>query len=153
MTAHHDRVQRLASEASSHLGRDPARDILLPADGCPQWFTDLCHAAHAGMMPDDGRHEPIRDALGAIGDGADEDRLDLGGLYPYTADRPGWLASHLDRPGYCDGAAGDYGQPFAETPPFIAAGVQRELEEVYQLVRGRLEEQSEAQADDEAEKE
>jgi hypothetical protein len=32
-----------------------ARDILLPADGAPPWFTDQCRRAHADMMPDDRR--------------------------------------------------------------------------------------------------
>jgi hypothetical protein len=140
MTTNHDRVQQLAKEASTYLRREPARDILLPADGAPDWFTDLCHHAHAGMMPDDWRYEFIQDALSAIEDGADEDRLDLDALYPYTADRLGWLASHLDRPGYCDEAAADAGGPPADILALVAWGMDRELREVFDLVRAKLEE-------------
>jgi hypothetical protein len=140
MTTHNERVARLAAEANSCLRRDRERDILLPADGAPDWFTDLCHHAHAGMMPDDWRYEFIQDALSAIEDGAGEDRLDLDGLYPYTADRLGWLASHLDRPGYCDEAAADAGGPPADILAFVAWGMDREIREVFGLVRTKLEE-------------
>jgi hypothetical protein len=87
MTTNSDRVRELAREANSYLRRDPDRDILLPADDAPAWFTELCHHAHGSIMADDWRYEFIRDAPGAIEDGAGEDRLDLDGLYPYTADR------------------------------------------------------------------
>jgi hypothetical protein len=143
MTTHHDRIQTQAAEASSYLRRDTARDILLPADVAPQWFTDLCHHAHADMMPDDWRYEFIQDALGALADGADEDRIDLDGLYPYTADRLDWLASHLDRPAYCDEAAEDMGGPPAEILALVAWGMDRELREVFDLVRSRLEQNAE----------
>jgi hypothetical protein len=99
MTTHNERLAKPAAEANSYLRRDTARDTLLPADGAPQWFTDLCHHAHANMMPNDWRFEFVQDVLNALEDGADEDRLDLDALYPYTADRLDWLASHLDRPG------------------------------------------------------
>jgi hypothetical protein len=140
MTTHNERVARLAAEASKYLVRDRARDILLPADGAPQWFTDLCHHAHGLMMPDDWRYEFIQDALHALEDGADEDGIDLDGLYPYTADRLSWLASNLDRPGYCDEAAADAGGPPGDILAFVAWGMDRELREVFGLVRSRLEE-------------
>lgn len=130
-----------AKEANSFLRRDKERDILLPADGAPQWFTDLCHHAHGDMMPDDWRYEFIQDALNAIEDGADEDRIDdLDSLYPYTADRLRWLASNLNRPGYCDEAISDMGEAPKEILSFVAWGMARELSEVYHLVRERLEE-------------
>jgi hypothetical protein len=74
MTTHNERVARLAAEANRFL----VRDLLLPADGAPPWFTDVCRHAHGGMMPDDWRYEFIQDALSAIEDGADEDRLYAG---------------------------------------------------------------------------
>jgi hypothetical protein len=145
MTTRNERVARLAAEANRFLVRDRTRDILLPADGAPPWFTDLCHHAHGSMMPDDWRYEFIQDSLSAIEDGADEDRLDLDGLYPYTADRLDWLASHLDRPGYCDEAAEDAGGPPADILAFVAWGMDRELREVFDLIRSRLEEIAEEQ--------
>jgi hypothetical protein len=126
--------------------RDTARDNLPPADEAPQWFLDLCHEAHGGMMPDDWRYEFIQDALNAPADGADEDRLDQDALYPYTADRLDWLASHLDRPGYCDEAAADAGGPPAEVLAFVTLGMDREMREVFGLVRAKLEEIAEDEA-------
>jgi hypothetical protein len=140
MTTHRERVQELAAEADTYLRRDRTRDILLPADDAPPWFTDLCRHAHGGMIPDDWKFEFTQDALGAIADGADEDRLDLDSLYPHTADRLDWLASHLDRPGYCDEAAEEAGGPPADILTFVAWGMDRELRVVFDLVRGRLEE-------------
>jgi hypothetical protein len=143
MATNSDRLMRRAKESSTYLRRDTARDILLPADGAPQWFTDLCHAAHGSMMPDDWRYEFIQDALSAIEDGSDEDGIDLDGLHPYTSDRLGWLASHLDRPGYCDEAAAEAGGPPADILALVAWGMDRELREVFDLVRSRLEETAE----------
>jgi hypothetical protein len=147
------RVQQLAAEASAFLRRDPGRDILLPVDDAPGWFTGLCRHAHGPLMPDDWRYEFVQDALGALADGADEDRLDLDGLYPYTADRLDWLASHLERAGYCDEAAEDAGGPPADILAFVALGMSRELWEVYELVRERLEELAEEEDDEDTEAE
>jgi hypothetical protein len=88
------------------------------------------------MMPDDWRYEFLQDALSAIEDGADEDRLDPDAVYPYTSDR---LSSHLDRPGYCDEATADAGGAPAEILTFVAWGMDRELCEVFDIVRSRLE--------------
>jgi hypothetical protein len=150
MTTHHDRVQELTEDANTYLRRDTTRDILLPTDGAPQWFTDLCHHAHGGMMPDDWRYEVIQDALGALADGADEDRWDLDALYPYVADRLDWLASHLDRPGYCDEAAEDAGGTPGDILAFVAWGMDSELREVFGLVRSKQEEVAAEEDDDEA---
>jgi hypothetical protein len=97
------------------------------------------------MMPDDWRYEFIQDALAAI-----EDGIDLDGLYPYTADRLNWLASHLDRPGYCDEAADDAGRPPADILAFVAWGMDREMREVFGLVRTRLVEIAEEEDDEDA---
>jgi hypothetical protein len=140
LTTHRERVQELAAEAYSLLTRDRTRNMLLPADGCPAWFTDPCRHAHGGMMPDDWRYEFIQDALGALADGAGEDRLDLDALDPYTADRLDWLTSHLDRSEYCNAAAEEMGGPPAGILAFVAWGMDRELREVSDLVRARLEE-------------
>jgi hypothetical protein len=152
MTTNRERVAELAAEANGLLVRDRTRDILVPADGAPQWFTDLCHYAHGDMMPDDWRYEFIQDALSALADGADEDRMDLDGLYPYSADRLDWLASHLDRPGYCDEAAAEAGGPPGEILAFVAWGMDRELREAFELVRSKLEELA-GQEDESAEDE
>jgi hypothetical protein len=113
-----------------------------PIEGAVQFFHP---GAHAGMMSDDWRYEFIQDALGAIEDGADDDGIDLDALYPYSADRLAWLASHLDRPGYCDEAAEDMGGPPIEILAFVAWGMDRELWEVFGLVRTKLEEIAEVE--------
>jgi hypothetical protein len=152
METPNERVARLAAEANRFLVRDRTRDILLPADGASQWFTDLCHHAHESMMPDDWRYEFIQDALHALEDGADEDGIDLDRLYPYTADRLDWLASHLDRPGYRDEAAEEAGEPPGDILAFVAWGKDRELREVFDLVRAKLEEIAEEQDDADADR-
>ena len=86
--------------------------------------------------------------LAALVDGAGEDRLDLDALYPYTADRLAWLSSHLDRPGYCDEAAADAGGPPADILALVAWGMDRELREVFDLVRAKLEEVTGAKDDE-----
>jgi hypothetical protein len=148
MTTTEEKIQKLASEADGYLRRDTERDILLPADNAPQWFTDLCRHAHGPFMPDDWRYEFIQDALGAIEDGADEDRITVDDRYPYTADRLNWLASNLNRPGYCDEVAEELGEAPMEILNFLAMGMQREMNEVYDLVREKLEEMAEASDDE-----
>jgi hypothetical protein len=62
-------------------------------------------------------------------------------LYPYTADRPDWLAPHLDRPGYCDEVAdADAGRPPGDILTFVASDRDPELREVFELIRAKLEE-------------
>jgi hypothetical protein len=92
------------------------------------------------MMPDDWRYEFLQDTLSALEDGADEDRLDLDALSPYTADRLDWPSSHLDRPGYCDEAADDAGLSPGDILAFVGCGMGRELREAFGLVRSKLEE-------------
>src|SRR5262249_43783991 len=153
MATHHDRTQTLAAEANAYLKRDTARDILLPADGAPDWFAELCHHAHGSMMPDDWRYEFIQDALAALEDGAGHDGIDLDALYPDTADRLDWVASNLERPGYCDEAAEEAGGPPGDILALVAWGMDRELREVFDLVRCRLEEIADEQDDEDADAE
>jgi hypothetical protein len=138
----------LAMNASQFLYRDKERDLVLPVANAPQWFTDLCRTAHSDFPPDDWRYEFIQDALYALAEDADAEP-DLDSLYPYTKDRLNWLASSLNRSSYCDDAASDYGWP-TSTDTLIAYGMQRELEEVFTLVRQWLEERAEEEAEAEA---
>lgn len=132
-------VQSVAAEANAFLYRDTQQDKVLPQKDAPQWFTDLCHHAHGDMLPDDWRYEFIQDALNALeNDGDDENGPDLDDVYPYTADRLNWLASRLDRHGYCDEAAEDIGESPKQILDLIALGMDRELREVFDLIRERL---------------
>ena len=67
---------------------------------------------------------------------------------PYTVDRLDWQASHLDRPGHCNEAARDLGGAPAEILAFVAWGMDREMREVFELVRAKLEEIAEDQESD-----
>jgi hypothetical protein len=66
------------------------------------------------------------------------------GETPATGDRLDWLASHLDRPGYYAEAGGPPGDILA----LVAWRIDRELREVFDLVRSRLDKIA-AEEDDE----
>jgi hypothetical protein len=136
-------VEAVATEARKFLVRSPdkksdttSRNMLVPTDDAPNWFTDLCRAAHdAGSIgPNDWRYEFIDDALSDLEDGA-EDVRDLDDVYPYTHDRLNWLASHLDRPSYCDEAAEEFGTKTDKVLDLIALGMAAEMREVFEAVK------------------
>lgn len=136
---------QVVTEALSYLRRDRERDVVLPISGAPEWFVDLCRTAHADMMPDDWRYEFIQDALTELSEADDWDDVepDVDSLYPYTADRLKWLASHLDRAGYCDEAMEETGATFTGTGNLIALGMYWELRQVFGLVREFLTDRAE----------
>lgn len=133
-------VQKLADEAYEYLRRDEGRDIVLPVDGAPTWFTDLCRSAHGEMWPDDWRYEFIGDALAAFSECVDPEECepDVDDLYPYTHDRLRWIGSRLDRMSYCDEAMEETGGEFTDTAALIALGMWWEMWEVWGLVRQAL---------------
>jgi hypothetical protein len=139
-------LSELARNASNFLTRDTTRDIVLPTDSAPEWFTDLCRTAHGTMLPDDWRYEFIDDALSAIADEC-EDMRDVDDSYPYTADRLAWLASNIERPGYCDEAAKEYGVKTGDVLELVTLGMSAEMREVYELVLSALTAQLEAATD------
>lgn len=153
-------LQQLAAAAShclitktfeADVGRLERRVVIIAEDS-PAWVTDLCHEAHGDLMPDDWRFEFISLALDALGedkpDTARDSATDPDARYPYTADRLRWLASHLDRPGYCDEAAEEYSARNADIVTQVAWGMARELGEVFDAVRQHLEEMVEGAEDD-----
>ncbi len=152
-------ISELAAEANSYLytgdGIDK-RAVVLPKSDAPQWFTDLCHSAHKGlleMFPDDWRYEFIQDALTALENDGEECEPDIDSLYPYTADRLRWLSSRLDRTCYCDEAMKEFGGDFKDTDSLIALGMYYELSEVFGLVKEALEDRLEELEDEAAEAE
>lgn len=146
-------LQQLAAAASrclvtrtfeANVGR-PERRVVVIADDSPEWVTDLCREAHGGMAPDDWRFEFISLALDAIAENDNPDTArdsvtDPDARYPYTMDRLRWLASHLDRAGYCDEAAEEFGVRPDGIVNAIALGMSHELGEVFDTVRQHLEE-------------
>ena len=142
-------VADLAAEANKLLVRSPDKKsdttcgpMILPVDGAPDWLTDLCREAHGDMFPDDWRYEFIEDALTDL-ENDDDEAPDLDTLYPYTADRMNWLASNLNRPGYCDEAAEEFGIESEKVLDLIAWGMTQEIRETFDLVKGFLEERAE----------
>lgn len=144
-------VETLAAEVNAALVRDKRNDgkeFIKLADGSPEWMTDLCRTAHGDMMPDDWRYEFIEDALSQIENG-EEQIKDVGSAYPYTTSRTDWLASRVDRFGYCDDAAEEY-EGEGSLMDRICWGMDREMNETFDLVKTFLEERV-TELEDEAE--
>lgn len=138
-------IDQLAGEAYAAFEarqRDDDTSYVTLRDDAPGWLHDLVRAAHGDMLPDDWRYASIRAALGAIndaGEGADLDDLAHewadGHVDVYTGARLAWLASDLNRAGYCDDAV-DEGlvSPDAGIVDRIGAGQYAESLEVYAAV-------------------
>lgn len=138
-----DTILKLAREMSAAFqagprdSTDTGRPIRVLGDGRPDWMQDVARAAHGGMPPDDFRYELIEEALDALieADGDEDDARDALPEAPcYNAERLRWLASHLERAGYCDEAAENYGADAGTIFDRIALGYRAEQEEVLSLV-------------------
>jgi hypothetical protein len=123
--------------------RDNGVEYYRTTDDAPEWVSPLlCRAAHGGMLPDDYRYQFIVDALDILSETDDDDeiaeRLD-GDVNVYYAGQAAWLASHIERFGYCEDAAKEYGMP----EPFnlsalLMMGQLAERREVLDAVRAFL---------------
>lgn len=122
--------------------------IVTLTDDAPEWVRQLAMDAHGDMMPDDHRYAFIVEALDALVDADDPDEVTLASDI-YTHDLLKWLASNLQRPGYCDEAFEEYGDDFRDTVSLIGMGQLREKEEVLDSVRSSLEAQLDDSAEDE----
>jgi hypothetical protein len=150
-------IAQLAQEAYDYFVTDtrPRSDetFTKTRDDAPEWVTDLVRSAHGDFLPDDWRYESIRSALGFIADNeVDGDELDdLASEWSdqnvdtYTGQRLAWLSSNLNRAGYCDDAAAEFGFDSSEgIAQWIGMGQYMESGEVWASVvntlRERLEE-------------
>lgn len=110
-----ERLARLAGDlytALVTLKRDSGETIYVLKDGSPEWMKEAVKAAHGTeMFPDDYRYEFINEAAGAIRDydGDWDNAINEMECDVYTHDRLKWLASHLNRPNYCDEVCSDFG--------------------------------------------
>lgn len=115
-------IQQAAQDALACLEtakRDDGTEFLRTIDGT--WMDEhrtegpvlAAHRQAGGdlMMPDDHRYQMVHDALQALSDldddaTEDDAQDDMDGIEPpiYTSELCAWLASHNDRPGYCDEA-------------------------------------------------
>ena len=128
-------TKTLAADALSHM----SKKTWCFDDNAPEWCSELAHHAHGDMLPDDWRHEFIREALRAIdecdSDDEDEIRDSLGEIKPdiYTGRLLDWLASMNSRLDYVD----EYREKYAFDGPTISAimgGQMLEQQEVAKLV-------------------
>jgi hypothetical protein len=148
-------VQELAAELNAalvHQKRSDGKELVSLASGSPDWMQELCRKAHGDMMPDDWKYEFIEDAAVTFEEG-NTDTSDLDSCYPYTADRLRWLASHLDRPGFCDEAASEF-LPADKRPAvleLIAVGMYWEMDQVFGIVMQCLIEREQLLASEAAE--
>ena len=151
-------VQTLAGEAYGWFEtatRDNGDRFDRTKDGAPEWIRDLCMEAHGDMLPDDYRYAMIRSALECISEADDpEDAAHEWAdaeVSVYNAARAAWLASHLDRGGYCDEAISQFGTPDGYDDGvygIIAQGWYMEASEVYGLVLRFLEEKDDGEEDE-----
>jgi hypothetical protein len=145
-------MQEVAGEARGWFTTRERRPLLVNGDAetfvslgdnAPQWVRDLVQSAHGEFLPDDHRYAMIRSALDAVAESEASPDWTLDEIghefadnaHIYNSDLLKWLASHLDRVGYCDEACDEYGLP-AETDMIarISAGQTTERREVFSLV-------------------
>ena len=145
-----DQLAGQAYDAFERRTRDDDTGYTTLRDDAPEWVQELVREAHGDFLPDDWRYASIRSALSEIHDngysGADEAREMAhewadGNVDAYTGHRLAWLASNLNRAGYCDDAADDLGfDPSQGIIQLIGLGQYRESEEIWAAVVDALEE-------------
>lgn len=145
-------VQALAAKLAAAFetrNRDNGAEFVTLRDGAPEWMTEVIHAAHGDMLPDDWRYAAIKSLAEDISDASDveDERHEIvdGNVEIYTSRLTGWLASDIRRINYCDEAAEEYygGAPSREDGGLIKLlqiGQYRELDEVFGLMLSALEE-------------
>ena len=138
-------LARALAAAFEHRTRDNGEPYCALRDGSPEWMADMVYAAHGGMMPNDWRYRAIANAAAAMGELLEDDSDAYSvppDAYtepdPYTSDRIAWLGSHIARPGYCDEAAAEYGNPTADIIERIGYGQSYDLAEVWSLLAAFL---------------
>lgn len=143
-------VQDVAREAASwfEVAKRGDDDFTRCKDGRPEWVSDLVYAAHDSMFPDDWRYASVSSALEFIAESSDPE--DEGGEWAdgnvdvYTGARLAWLASNLNRAGYCDEAVEEFSSDgSAGIVERIGLGQYAESSEIYGSVLSSLQERVE----------
>jgi hypothetical protein len=126
-----------AFEGATRANGDEIRKL---KDGSPEWMTDVVHAAHGDMMPDDWRYNAIEDAADRISELDDpDDAGDAMTEYCDSADAYNgrlvqWLASNLTRACYVEDAMTEFG----------TCGINSREPDFFQLLRmGQYQERAE----------
>lgn len=99
-------------------------------------LTDLIHAAHGDMLPDDWKYQFIEEALDAIAEDGEDADMEPSTYYGALG---AWLGSHAERFGYCDEARQEWGGDFRDTAHLLALGMYAEQREVLASVLASLE--------------
>ena len=158
-------IRSLSLELLAAFTTDNPRNVVALANGRPEWMVDVVRAAHADMMPDDIRYSMIREVLSCLVDQiSDDDEIDdirdgdvihdvCDGLVDvYTSALTTWMASHVERPGYCDEAARDFG-PSDDMCASMQRGQYAEYREICDLLLQALENERDARDSDDNESE
>jgi hypothetical protein len=151
-------VQDLASEASGwfeRATRPSGESFTRMKDDAPEWIGEMVHAAHGDMLPDDWRYACIRAAVDHIADTSEADAdacHEFADSYVdvYTSALTDWLDSHVNRPGYCDEAAEEYGGEPDGINQRIMLGQYAEASEVFYAVSEALLERFDEVEDEDA---
>jgi hypothetical protein len=133
-------LAKLAAQCFETAERDNGDTFYRLSDvPMPEWVKELVHAARGGdLLPDDYRYKWASGACEFI---AEYDDLEDGAadfadqsVDVYTSARLAWLASNLQRAGYCDEAFQEYGNKYEGIISLIGLGQYAEAYEVYGLV-------------------
>lgn len=125
--------------------REDGAEFLALKSGSPEWIGEAIQAAHGDFLPNDWSYKLIAAVVEDVAERLrDDPAADLDDMRPevidqaipvYTADRLQWLASNLNRVGYCDDAAAEgLVSEDAGIVDRIAAGMVAELEEIFSAV-------------------
>lgn len=138
----------IKTRAGARPSDEPERFWVMKAR-YPGWVRDLAFKAHGDMMPDDFKYETIVQTLEALSEGQNPDEPSLEADV-YTKDLLEWLSSNLERAGYVDDAAEEFGHASergshgAGIIGDIAQGQWHEKDEIWRLVVEALNERLEA---------
>lgn len=128
-------------------------------DNAPDWVQPIVYAAHGDLLPDDWRYDCAWSAFGAIHDASEDADISEvshefadGHADIYTAARFDWLSSNLERQGYVDEAARQFG-PADDVAAAVGMGQYLEAQEVFNTVAEKLAELSDDEDEDEGEDE
>lgn len=153
-------VQELAGvayDAFERRTRDDGSVFVTLRDEAPDWVQPIVRAAHGDMLPDDFAYEACRDAFGWIHDNdGDEDgagEFADENVSAYTRDLLAWVSSNLERVGYCDEAAEEFGDDGkGGLVRLLSLGQYLELSNIYgEVYRGLVDAFDELDQDDDEE--
>lgn len=153
-------LQDIATEAyrgfeTAHRGDDPEQPFTRLRDEYRDtWLYEIVYDAHGDFLPDDWRFDCIRAACGFLADMDGSDDPDDWShefadshVDAYNAARFAWLASHIQRQGYCDEATAEFG-PAETITDAIGRGQYLEAREVFEAVLQGLRERLDEIADE-----